>query len=87
MRREGLYPSHLLTWRGQQERAELLDLTPKQRGAVPNAKDRLAATVVALELEVTRCKARAKRAGALVELPIKVSELLGIALPGTGRDA
>ena len=32
LRREGLYSSHLTTWRKQRERGELDGLTPKKRG-------------------------------------------------------
>ena len=81
LRREGLYSSHLTTWRAQRERGELLGLTPKRRGPAPQAKNPLAAKVAALEREVTRQTARADRAEALVELQKKVAELLGTARP------
>ncbi len=81
LRREGLYSSHLTTWRAQRERGALLGLTPKQRGPAPKAKHPLAAKVAGLERDVTRYKARAERAEALVELQKKVAELLGIACP------
>jgi transposase len=87
LRREGLYSSHLTTWRAQRERGELLGLTPKQRGPAPTPKHPLAAKVVALEREVTRQTARAARAEALVELQKKVAELLGIACPQNGGNA
>ncbi len=81
LRREGLYSSYLTTWRAQRERGELLGLTPKRRGPAPKAKSPLAAKVAALEREVTRQKARAERAEALVELQKKVAQLLGTDLP------
>ena len=85
LRREGLYSSHLTTWRGQRERGELAGLTPKQRGPAPQPKNPLAAKVAALEREVTRYKVRAERAEALVDLQKKVAELLGTAQPQTGE--
>jgi transposase len=85
LRREGLYSSHLTTWRAQRERGELAGLTPKKRGPAPQAKNPLAAKVAALEREVTRYKARAERAEALVELQKKVAELLGTPLPRNGE--
>lgn len=85
LRREGLYSSNLTTWRAQRERGELLGLTPKKRGPAPKAKNPLAAKVAALEREVTRQKARAERAEALVELQKKVAELLGTPLPRNGE--
>jgi hypothetical protein len=82
-----VYSSNLTTWRAQRERGELLGLTPKRRGPAPKPKNPLAAKVVALEREVTRQRARADRAEALVDLQKKVSELLGIALPQNGERA
>jgi len=84
LRREGLYSSYLTTWRAQRERGELLGLTPKRRGPAPKAQDPLAAKVAALERAVSREKARADRAEALVELQKKVAELLGTARPQNG---
>ena len=85
LRREGLYASNLTTWREQRERGELLGLTPKKRGPAPKAKNPLAAKVAALEREVTRQKARAERAEALVDLQKKVAELLGTPLSRNGE--
>jgi transposase-like protein len=83
LRREGLYSSNLTTWRAQRERGELAGLTPKQRGPAPKPKNPLAAKVAALERAVSREKARADRAEALVALQKKVAELLGTPLPQT----
>ncbi len=84
LRREGLYSSNLTTWRAQRERGELLGLPPKRRGPAPKTQNPLAAKLAALEREVTRQKARAERAEALVELQKKVAELLGTPLPQNG---
>jgi len=85
LRREGLYSSNVRTWRAQRERGEFLGLTPKRRGPAPKAKNPLAGKVAALEREVTRHKARAERAEALVALQKKVSEILGIELQRNGE--
>ena len=85
LRREGLYTSHLSTWRKQRRQGELGGLAPKKRGPLPNEKNPLAAKVAALEKETVRLKARAERAEALVELPKKVSEILGIELKRNGE--
>ena len=85
LRRGRLYSSNLTTWREQRERGELAGLTPKKRGPAPQAKNPLAAKVAALEREVTRQKARAARAEALVELQKKVAALLGTPLPRNGE--
>ena len=84
LRREGLYSSHLTTWRAQRERGELTGLTPKKRGPAPKPQNPLAAKVAALERAVSREQARADRAEALVELQKKVAELLGTAPPQHG---
>jgi transposase-like protein len=85
LRREGLYFSNLKTWREQRTRGELAGLAQKKRGPILQAKNPLAAKVVALGREVTRQTARAERAETLVELQKKVSELLGIALQRNGE--
>ena len=85
LRREGLYSSNLATWRAQRRTGELGGLAPKKRGPMPQAKNPLAAKVVALEREVTRQTARAERAEALVDLQKKVAEFLGIVLPRNGE--
>ena len=85
LRREGVYSSNLTTWRAQRRTGELGGLAPKKRGPVPQAKNPLAAKVVALEREVTRQTARAERAEALVDLQKKVAEFLGIVLPRNGE--
>jgi transposase len=76
LRREGLYSSNLTTWRAQRRSGELGGLAPKKRGPAPKPQNLLAAKVAALEREVTRQKARAERAEALVELPKKVAAFL-----------
>ena len=86
LRREGLYSSNLRTWRAQRRRGELAGLTPKKRGPAAKATNPLTAKVATLEREVTRQKARAERAEALVELQKKVSEILGIELQRNGEN-
>jgi transposase len=85
LRREGLYFSNLKTWRAQRRSGELAGLTQKRRGPTPERKNPLMAKVAALEREVTRQKARAARAEALVELQKKVSEILGVELTRNGE--
>jgi transposase-like protein len=84
LRREGLYSSNLTTWRAQRERGELAGLTPKKRGPAPKPQNPLAGKVAALERALSREKARADRAEALVELQKKVAALLETPLPQAG---
>lgn len=81
LRREGLYSSHLLSWREQRERGELAGLASKKRGPKALPPDPNALRVAELEREIAKLKKRAERAEALVALQKKVSEILGIALP------
>ena len=80
LRREGLYSSHLATWR-QQRDAGQFGPSPRKRGPVaapPDPRDR---QIADLERDLRRAMARADRAERLVELQKKLSELLGIQLP------
>ena len=81
LRREGLYSSHLTSWRQQAERGELAGLTPKRRGPKPKPVDPRDKRIAQLERELKKLNRRAERAEALVEVQKKLSELLGIALP------
>ena len=76
LRREGLYSSHLTSWRKEAEAG----LEAKKRGpkAKVDARDR---RIAQLERQLRRSTERAERAEALVELQKKVSQLMGIALP------
>jgi len=80
LRREGLYSSHLASWRAARERGEIAGLAPRKRGpkaVPPDPRDR---KIAELEREARRWKARAERAEALVDLQKKVSEVLCIPL-------
>lgn len=81
LRREGLYSSHLVTWRAQARRGELAALAPKKRGPKPKEVDPRDKQVAEMAREIVKLTRRAERAEALVALQKKLSELLGIALP------
>jgi transposase len=81
LRREGLYSSHLVSWRAARERGELAGLAAKKRGPKAAAPNPLAKKLAETERELARYKARLERAEAMIELQKKVSQLLGIALP------
>jgi transposase len=76
LRREGLYSSHLTTWRAARERGELVG-APKKRGPVRRVADPRDKRIIELERERTRCQQRAERAEALVELQKQMAALLG----------
>jgi len=73
LRKEGLYSSHLVTWRQQREAG----LTPKTRGRKATAVD---PQVKKLEQENRRLTTRLQKAEALLAFQKKVSELLQIPL-------
>ena len=73
LRKEGLYSSHLVTWRREREAG----LTPKPRGRTARPVD---ARVKTLEHENRRLTRRLQKAEAVIEFQKKVSELLQIPL-------
>jgi transposase len=77
LRREGLYSSHLVTWRAARDRGELEGLSPKQRGPKAPPPDPREQTIAEQEREIARLRKRAERAEALVELQKKLAVLLG----------
>jgi transposase-like protein len=77
LRSEGLYSSHLTTWRQARERGELAGLAPRTRGRKPVPADPRDKRIVELERQVTRLTARAERAEGIVEVQKKVAALLG----------
>lgn len=81
LRREGLYSSHISTWRAQRERGELEGLAPKKRGPKARETNPLDKRVRDLERQCSKLRKRAERAEALIEVQKKVSELWGVTLP------
>ena len=86
LRREGLYSSHLSTWKAQAERGELAGLAPKKRGPRARERNPLEKRVRELERENSRLRRRAQRAEALVEVQKKVADLWGVALEAPESD-
>lgn len=81
LRREGLYSSHLTTWRHQRQRGELQGLAPAKRG---RKSDPYAAEFARLQRENARLQAQVKRAELIIDVQKKLSQLLG--LPETPSD-
>lgn len=78
LRREGLYSSHLTSWRKQRDAGALEALGPKKRGRKPQRKDPLALEGERLERENRRLTERLRQAETIIEVRKKVSEMLGI---------
>ena len=80
LRREGLYSSHLTTWRAARERGRVGG-APKKRGPVPRvAGPARQAASPSWSGRLARWQQRAERAEALVEVQKKVAALLGTPL-------
>jgi transposase-like protein len=85
LRREGLYASHLTTWRRQRDAGALAALRPKRRGRKVQSVNPLAAETERLRRENQRLAARLRQAETIIDVQKKVSEMLGLTLPPTER--
>lgn len=81
LRREGLYSSHLNTWRQQREQGTLAGLAPKRRGPKLNPDAPLIAENERLKRANQRLATKLRQAEAIIEVQKKLSEVLGIPLP------
>ena len=86
LRREGLYSSHLTTWRKQREKAELDGLSPKKRGRKAKPINPLARKVRELESETRRLQKQLDKAETIISFQKKLSEMLGISLDQKEND-
>jgi transposase len=76
LRREGLYSSHLVTWRREREVGSLQALTPKRRG--PKVKHNpLEEENLKLQKENQRLTERLHTAEIIIDVQKKVAALLG----------
>ena len=75
LRREGLYSSHLTTWRQQRDRGALQGLTPAKRG---RKSDPQAAEIARLKRENEQLRAKLERAELIIDVQKKVSQMLGL---------
>lgn len=78
LRREGLYSSHLATWRKHRRMAILQAVSPKKRGAKTKEKNPLAVQVAHLEKQNRILHAKLRKAEIIIEAQKKISEILGI---------
>jgi transposase-like protein len=83
LRREGLYSSHLITWRQQRERGALAGMRATKRG--PQARPSTP-RVTQLEAENRRLQRKLQRAETIITLQKKVAEILGIPLKPLDND-
>lgn len=83
LRREGLYSSHLVTWRRERDRVAKAGLAARKRGPTAQVKD---PRVTQLEREIARLRRRNQQVETLLEIQKKASELLGIPLNAPDSD-
>ena len=83
LRREGLYSSHLVTWRRERDRSAKAGLAARKRGPKAMVKD---PRVTQLERENARLRRRNQQVETLLEIQKKASELLGIPLNALASD-
>ncbi len=82
LRREGLYSSHLTTWRAARDRGELAPgAATMKRGPKAQSPDPRDVRIRYLEGQNANLTARAERAEAIAEIQKKLSQLMGIKLP------
>jgi transposase-like protein len=83
LRREGLYSSHLVTWRRQRDEIAKAGLKARKRGPKPKAVD---PRVKQLKRENARLKRRLERVELMLDIQKKASEMLGIPLNRPNKD-
>jgi len=86
LRREGLYSSHITTWRKQRKKGELDGLAPKKRGRKAKPINPLTRKVRELDSEIRRLQKQLDKAETIISFQKKLSEMLGISLDQKERD-
>jgi transposase len=81
MRREGLYSSHLTTWRKQRKSGEIAGLAPRKRGKKPVPRNPLSAENEQLRQENARLQKRLYQAETIVAVQKKLCDLLRLTVP------
>ena len=76
LRREGLYSSHLSTWRQQRARGQLQGLAPKKRGR--KGQDPSVAELARLRRENERLRVQLEQAEIIIDVQKKLAKLLGL---------
>ena len=86
LRREGLYFSHLVTWRRQRNQGALSGLEPKKRGRKARETNPLLRKLAEAEAKNRKLEKRLAEAQIIIEFQKKVAEVLGIPLKNEDQD-
>jgi transposase-like protein len=78
LRREGIYSSHLATWRKQRQSAAASQLLERKRGPKVDATAAQERKVRDLENEVARLRDKLAKADLIIDVQKKLSTLLGL---------
>jgi len=81
LRREGLYSSHLTTWRKLRATGEIAGLEPRKRGKKSVPRNPLAAENERLRRETQRLEKRLHQAEVIIDVQKKLCDLLGLTVP------
>jgi len=81
LRREGLYSSHLATWRKLRAKGELAGLEPRKRGKKPLPRNPLAAENECLRSQTQQLQKRLHQAEVIIDVQKKLCDLLGLTVP------
>ena len=82
LRREGLYWSHLISWRRERKRGELDALAPKKRGPAPKLTE-TERELEKLRKENERLQDQLEKAQLIIDVQKKLARLLGNPIPET----
>lgn len=87
LRREGIYSSHLSTWRRQRAAAERAGLEPQKRGRKADPALAEARQIASLTGENERLRRQLAQAELIIEVQKKVATLLGMSIPTAPGEA
>jgi transposase-like protein len=87
LRREGLYSSHLTTWRRQREAGEIAGLEPRKRGKKGIPRNPLADEVARLSKENSQLQKRLQQAETIIEVQKKLCDMLGLPTASTEKSS
>ena len=76
LRREGLYSSHLSTWRRHRQEGVLQGLGPQQRGPKPNAVAAEQREIARLQKQVSKLEHELEKAHTIIDVQKKLSVML-----------